>query len=178
MLPQSGAENATSRGSEAGSADAPQDSGGPASSPGPSLLFGASGPRLAASGTDYQPDTVGTDATRRSAFAVPSVTSSGRPAKEKPDPVAGPELDEAKVDAGLRRLADGVALVNCLTAVAQEHGRPAASVDLVDYARFEGAPALVILFTDTAAEKWVWVAGPACGTVGVGADTRHSAKVQ
>jgi hypothetical protein len=51
-------------------------------------------------------------------------------------------------------------------------------VDLVDYASFEGSPALVVSFVDQAGERWAWVAGPECGQPQSGADTRYSTRVE
>ena len=44
------------------------------------------------------------------------------------------------------------------------------SVLFVDYARYEGAPALIVGFT-AANGGWTWAVGPECGTPGAGAAT-------
>jgi hypothetical protein len=63
---------------------------------------------------------------------------------------------------GLQRLSDPHALKACLDAVAVVlPGMPT----LVDYANFEGRPALVISITATDG-KWTFVAGPNCGLTG------------
>lgn len=62
----------------------------------------------------------------------------------------------------LQRLIDPIALQECLNAVARVvPGR----VELVDYAYFEGSPALVITIT-SANGPWLFVAGGNCGQLG------------
>jgi hypothetical protein len=63
---------------------------------------------------------------------------------------------------GLQRLTDPHALRLCLDAVAVVLPGKAT---LVDYAYFEGRPALVISITATSG-KWTFVAGPDCGIAG------------
>jgi hypothetical protein len=79
------------------------------------------------------------------------------------------------VDPALSRLAAPPALQACLDAIMAAHGHAITS-DSVDFARFEGTPALIVQFT-SAAGSWAWVSGPECGTPGVGADTRYKVKV-
>ena len=43
-------------------------------------------------------------------------------------------------------------------------------MESVDYARFDGAPALIVRFT-AANGRWAWASGPACGTPAAGAAT-------
>ncbi|MFD0818409.1 hypothetical protein ACFQ0D_08790, partial [Micromonospora zhanjiangensis] len=62
-------------------------------------------------------------------------------------------------------------------AVAAEHGAGTVTVQLVDYATFNGTPALVVLFTDQGPDRWAWVSGPECGVPGSGADTRYQTRV-
>ena len=71
-------------------------------------------------------------------------------------------MDAAGVPAPLQRLADPVALQQCVNAVtAVLPGR----VDFVEYAYFEGSPALVITITSTNGQ-WRFVAGGNCGLLG------------
>lgn len=62
----------------------------------------------------------------------------------------------------LQRLLDQSALRQCLNAV---NAVLPGTVDLVEYAYFEGNPALVISIT-SANGKWLFVAGPNCGQLG------------
>jgi hypothetical protein len=80
-------------------------------------------------------------------------------------------------DPRLHRLDDRTALATCLDAVAVAHGQGPVAVNVVDYASFEGKPALVITFADPSGAHWVWVAGAACGLPGSGADTRYDARL-
>ena len=69
----------------------------------------------------------------------------------------------------LRRLQDPVARAACLNAVVEYGGQ----VALVDYARFEGRPALVVIVDGTrlgAGKRLVIAVGPDCGIGGAIAD--------
>ena len=69
----------------------------------------------------------------------------------------------------LSRLLDPAALEDCLAAIQQENGGTIA-VRSVDYARFDGAPALIVRF-DGSGGSWAWAVGPLCGTPAGDADT-------
>jgi hypothetical protein len=74
------------------------------------------------------------------------------------------------VPAELRRLQDPVARAACLNAVVGEYG---GQVALVDYARFQGQPALVVIVDGTrigAGKRLVIAVGPDCGIGGAIAD--------
>jgi hypothetical protein len=68
------------------------------------------------------------------------------------------------------------ALLACLAAITTEHGAGTITPDSVDYASFEGTPALVVRFTASDG-TWSWVSGPECGTPGAAADTRYQVRV-
>ncbi|HEX6075353.1 MAG TPA: hypothetical protein VFZ32_08840 [Micromonosporaceae bacterium] len=104
---------------------------------------------VAASGTDY---------TRVSLSAV-----HGRQEKATADA-------PSRVPEGLSRLVALPALEDCLTAIRSAHP---GTVTIVDYARFEGAPALIVAVTEAAGGNRVVVAGPGCGRSG--ADERYTA---
>ena len=80
-----------------------------------------------------------------------------------------------RVPEELNRLADPDARKACLEALAATFsGRPQA----VDYARFEGSPALVVLLVDVrSVPSYVVVTGVGCGMPGRGADVRYSLAV-
>lgn len=72
------------------------------------------------------------------------------------------EKAEGTAPAAMQRLLDRFALQQCLSSVnAVLPGR----VDLVEYAYFEGSPALVISITSIDG-RWWFVAGPNCGQLG------------
>ncbi|MFB9234623.1 hypothetical protein ACFFWC_03585 [Plantactinospora siamensis] len=134
----------------------------------------------AASGTDYQPGTVA-GAAERAGLAAGNLGGPGAPGgspKDNRQPGLRPESGPVPaVPADLRRLTDPHALDGCLTAVAAEHAAGAITVQAVDLATYQGGPAVVVVFTDAAAARWAWVAGPACGLAGSGADTRYASPV-
>ncbi|BCL14859.1 hypothetical protein [Micromonospora sagamiensis] len=121
-------------------------------------------------GTSYTPDTVGTMS------GGPGVLSnnSASPARQ-PDDESEPRVQAPVAD--LDRLTDRTALDTCLGAVGAAHGRGRITVDRVEYAAFQGAPALVIGLVDAEGDRWVVVTGPECGVPGSGADTRYRAQV-
>jgi hypothetical protein len=56
----------------------------------------------------------------------------------------------------------------------------AGAVTMVDYARYEGAPALVVLLDDAykvPGRKWVVVVGPDCGSNGAIGEQKYNAQV-
>lgn len=119
------------------------------------------------SGTDYTPQRL---AGRTGPALAPDDTSSVK-AQE------APEGQRLPIVGDLGRLTGRAALDSCLAAVAAEHAGGAVTVDLVDYASFEGRPALVVTFVDAAGARWAWVSGPECGVPGSGADTRFRTRV-
>nr|WP_204342737.1 hypothetical protein [Micromonospora terminaliae] len=118
------------------------------------------------SGIDYTPDSLS-----RVGVAGPSTLESGKASSAEGD---GRRLSEAF---GLDRLARPEALAACLSEIGAEHHSGPLAVDLVDYARFQGSPALVVTFTDAGGTRWAWVSGPECGVPGSGADTRFTTRV-
>ncbi|MFI6129927.1 hypothetical protein [Micromonospora sp. NPDC051141] len=127
------------------------------------------------SGTDWTPERLGRDAKAMS--ARPDMAGpSGAADNGRETPLA---TDKYRVGAvgGLDRLARPEALAACLTAIGAEHGAAPLTVELVDYARFQGSPALVVTFSDAGGARWAWVSGPECGVPGSGADTRFRTRV-
>ncbi|WP_229399079.1 hypothetical protein [Micromonospora okii] len=154
----------TSRGDSAVNAPLRERAGGTAAQSAPFRTIGA--PQR--SGTDWTPQALAGD--------VPPRRVAGTPGSAW----APPEADEgARLPAvgGLDRLTGPDALAGCLTAVSAEHRAGPLTVDLVDYARFQGDPALVVRFLDPSGARWAWVSGPECGVPGSGADTRYRTRV-
>ncbi len=108
---------------------------------------------LLVSGTDYQPDTL---------RSLPDRLGLSK------DSLA-PEL-AATVPTELARLTEPGLLRQCLAAVTTRHP---GSTQVVDFARYQGNPALIILVAGAAGDRLVVVAGPACG--GTGPDERFTA---
>jgi hypothetical protein len=135
-------------------------------------LPGASVP-LTESGRDYRQDTLAQVSTGNSVMAEPQLDqkSSDRYRKAVPSAAAisvpDPALDRLRVQEALRA---------CIEAIAAEQGAGEATTQAVDFARFDGAPAVIVRFT-AAGKSWVWASGPACGTAGVGADKLGAVQV-
>lgn len=119
--------------------------------------------QLVASGRDYRGDTLGGQQ------APVTAAQTGKRVFAEGEPGA------LVVPAALRRLTGADALSACLNAIARDHDRGATTVQAVDYASFEGAPAIAAFFTDGNGERWIWVSGPECGVTG--SDTRASARI-
>ncbi|MBX6355467.1 MAG: hypothetical protein IRZ05_06360 [Micromonosporaceae bacterium] len=113
-------------------------------------------PPIVATGTNYRRETVRrlTSEVRTKALAAPQASTQ---MSGVPEP--------------LRRLTDPAALSACLAAIKAADAQPATQVRLVDLARFEGSPAVVVLLPDV-----VWVSGANCGLTGP--DTRYSTRTE
>ncbi|MEV6303758.1 hypothetical protein AB0M02_30430 [Actinoplanes sp. NPDC051861] len=107
------------------------------------------------SGTDYSAGTLDSISAQRAAQAQTAGSS------DAPD-----EITAAKE--GLSRLLAPDLLASCLEAIARENAGGPIEAQLVDYASFEGQPALIVRFS-AANGIWAWAVGPDCGTPGAGA---------
>lgn len=140
-----------------------------------SAEFGTSrsGPDILHSGIDYQAGSLGavqpmsaSGASSPSRQFVPGPTTESDKAFEGPLPSGSP----------LGRLEDASALQACLDAIAQADASGGFAVESVDYASYEGVPAVVVRFTATDG-SWVWASGAGCGTPSVGAGKLAAVKV-
>ena len=131
--------------------------------------FSGSAPGPAAvvtSGRDYSPDTLGLAAQN-----VPPGAEQGDAGSTAKNTIPNPNA--ADVGGPLRRLADPPTLATCLNAIVREYG---GQVVVVDYARFQGAPALIVVVTGTRTapgKRLVIVVGPTCGEGNAIADERY-----
>lgn len=144
-----------------------EDSGGSAAQPAPQAEPTAD--RLLATGTGYTRarlvDQVRALGARAASGKAPSDTSAvPLGSGEVPRPASGAATEPATLAA-------------CLTAIAAEHGRGPVRTELVDYATFEGQPALVVVFTDRDGQRWAWAVSRACGQPQSGAAARYTARV-
>lgn len=156
-------------------ATATSDSGKVASNAkSPLSAQGGSGQSIAVviTGNDYSPSTLARVGTKA---APPAVTSGGE--GSPPSPAAGSKENMLDVPRALSRLIDPDARAACLDAIVREYG---GRVALVDFARFNGAPALVVVVDDAPAavgKRLVVVVGPACGQGNAITDERYRAAV-
>jgi len=98
-------------------------------------------------------------------------------AEPAPRPLAASGSSAAAAAGALGRLSTSVALQNCLDKIAEANGAGPITAQSVDYAKFEGKPAIVVRFTAKNG-AWAWASGPACGTPDGGADTRAKVPVR
>ena len=127
--------------------------------------YAAAAPRILESGTDYTTDTLGT-APVQTLTAPSGVSSSPRKAPDQMVEGGGPTLG---------RLSAQPALRDCLDAIARDNASGGYSVESVDYARFNGSPALVVRFS-AANGSFAWAVGPSCGSGG--SDVREKVSVR
>jgi hypothetical protein len=133
--------------------------------------------RQTASGRDYRPGqfgALGTDAAGANAAARSSEQNGPDALGADASPASG---TAASAPSGLERLLTAGARAACLQAIVASHG---GVVRLVDYARFEGRPALVTLLDGTrtgGTRLWVVVVGPDCGQPPGRADERYSGPI-
>jgi hypothetical protein len=123
------------------------------------------------SGIDYRRDTLGQVTITTLATGAPAAPSASS-FKQAPGTAPRNALDES----ALARLRVQEALKACIDAIAAQQGAGEITAQSVDFARFEGAPAVIVQFS-TANATWVWAAGPDCGSPGVGADKLASVQV-
>ncbi|GAB3054584.1 hypothetical protein [Micromonospora schwarzwaldensis] len=157
-------------GDSSGTADRPAGEAAPAAG----APYRTTGPAVR-SGTDWTPERLGR-APAATSYRPDMAGPSGAADNGRETPLAA---DKSRLSAtgGLDRLARPEALAACLTAIGAEHGATPLTVELVDYARFQGSPALVVTFSDAVGVRWGWVSGPECGVPGSGADTRFRTRV-
>jgi hypothetical protein len=103
-------------------------------------------PQILATGTNYSAQTL--------ALAPAQILSSRSAAAPAP----------------LARLNATATLQQCLDLIAAANGAGPITTETVDYAKFEGKPAIVVRFT-AGNGAWAWASGPSCGTVSGHADT-------
>ncbi|MFE9872560.1 hypothetical protein ACFYON_18170 [Micromonospora sp. NPDC005686] len=139
--------------------------------------YRTTGPALR-SDTDWTPERLAVD--RMPALAKSMPADMAGPSGAAKDGAETPLYTEKyRVGAlgGLDRLTRPETLAACLTAIGAEHAAGPLTVNMVDYARFQGAPALVVTFADSTGARWGWASGPECGVPGSGADTRFRTRV-
>jgi hypothetical protein len=124
---------------------------------------------IVTSGTNYTSPTLGEPS--RVAMAEPEAPKRNR-AEASPEAPAAAGMDTGT----LRRLRVREALVACLEAIAQERGGTPITVETVDYARYQGAPALIVRFVADGV-TWAVAAGPECGTPERGASLLETLRV-
>jgi hypothetical protein len=126
--------------------------------------------RIVTSGTDYTQPTLGGPPAIAMAQPDDAARSSREDASRRP--ALGADLDNDP----LRRLRPSDALLACLDAIARERGGNPITVETVDYARFQGAPALIVRFVADGV-TWAWATGPDCGAPGRGTDSLGTLRV-
>lgn len=124
--------------------------------------------QILSTGIDY---TAATLAAAPDAQALSAPDAGGAPSFEKTTPRAAAQGD------ALSRLRPAQALQDCLDAIGLANGFGPISPLTVDYARFDGKPAIVVRFT-AGNGLWAWASGPSCGSQSGDADTLGKAPVR
>jgi len=139
--------------------------GGAAAPPKAAAPEASGGTRVYSSGRDYNTDTVG------SLSVLGGLSAAGKSPNEAQQDTAtggapGPlrANDPTVVPSGLAPLIAPATRAACLNAIVAQYG---GQVAIVDYARFQGSPALVVLLDGASfanGGRGVVVVGPQCGT--------------
>ena len=169
VVPENAQDSGTTAGQARGTDDAAPATTGDAR---PRALLERSPERQLSTGTDYG---IANLATLAGPLALRP--TDDRRAETRAAPNAQEDGQGSSGGAGLGRLNDPAALAGCLDAIDAEHGQGPLTVEAVDYATFEAAPALIVVFTDQAAKRWAMAVGPACGLPGSGAAQRYATQV-
>ncbi|GIM97314.1 hypothetical protein [Paractinoplanes toevensis] len=122
------------------------------------------GPQLLATGTDYTRSTLAQEPLVP--FSAASKAAGSGVLQSESAPMSVP--DQGGSDGSrdpLGRLRDPAALQECLDAIAAKNSDGPIYPQTVDFARFDGAPAVVVRFS-AGSTSWVWAVGPSCGTGG------------
>jgi hypothetical protein len=128
---------------------------------------------LTESGRDYRQDTLAEVTAGNRAMAEPQLGQESTDRYRKAVPSSG---EISMPDPALDRLRVQQALSACIEAISAQQGAGEVATQAVDFARFDGAPAVIVRFT-AGGKSWVWASGPACGTAGVGADKLGAVQV-
>ncbi|MDT5026135.1 MAG: hypothetical protein QOE61_2561 [Micromonosporaceae bacterium] len=139
--------------------------------PAPSAAAAPTEPVLLASGSDYSLTTLDQLSAPRTAFGVSPGVSAQDSAKHSNGIGPVPQAVREGAPEPLARLLDRAALSACLDAIRAINP---GSVAAVDYARFAGSPALVVL-VERGNTSTVVAVGPNCGRFG--ADQRGAAQI-
>jgi hypothetical protein len=134
------------------------------------------GEQILASGVDYQRTTLQQNTMRTLAGPDATAPTAASGTTGKKASAAPHELAKDLAHDALARLRPSEALLACLGAVARENDAGTITVQTVDYARYEGLPALVVRFS-AGNGNWAWASGPECGTEAGGAATRGRVQV-
>jgi len=128
--------------------------------------------QILASGLDYNKDTLGQVGVSAMTAAEPPTNESGGSLKSSQPRSTG----RAESEGALGRLGVQQALLACIDAISEQNGAGAVTAQTVDFARFNGAPALIVQFT-AGNGTWVWATGAECGTPAGDADKLAAVKV-
>jgi hypothetical protein len=131
--------------------------------------------QITATGTDYSAQSL------RAAAPVPSpdpmvATDRQDRAERKTESPASAAAKSSATDPALSRLGARNALMACLEAITVENAGGPITVQTIDYARFEGAPALIVRFTARGVTQ-AWATGPDCGASDRDAQVRGRVRV-
>ena len=137
------------------------------------LALPAGPAEVSTSGTNYSRRTLGEVSVRSQAVPPEPLAASSGKDRKLPAPSRGAM---AEADDALSRLRAQEALLACIDAISDGNRAGAVTAQTVDYARFDGVPAVIVQFTADNG-SWVWAVGPGCGARGGDADKLGAVKV-
>jgi hypothetical protein len=130
------------------------------SAAGAGQVAGAEAPKFAQSGVG--PTLASGINYSHSTLAIAPVQPLVSGAQGGPGRKSTPEMASG-AESALQRLTTPSALNDCLSAIQQANAAGALSVESIDYARFDGAPAVIVRFSASNG-RWAWASGADCGT--------------
>ncbi|HEY8474417.1 MAG TPA: hypothetical protein VIL37_17515 [Natronosporangium sp.] len=136
------------------------------------------GPLMVATGSNYEAATL---AITEPARPTPVLGHQNRPSP----PVQAPENELGVNEAPPSVVPDPLAWLwldpaernECLALIAAALQPPPVSITTVDFATFEGEPALIVWATAGDGSRWAWVSGPDCGLVTGDPDVRYQTQI-
>jgi hypothetical protein len=134
-------------------------------------------PLVVATGSDYDATTLEiTEPTRPTpVLGGPNLPS---PPQQAPDNNIGPNDASDVVPEPLLRLwTNPEERLECLSMIAESIQPPRVTINTVDFAAYEGQPALVIWATAGDGSRWAWVSGPTCGSIAGDPDVRFQTQL-
>jgi len=146
------------------------DSGGADGAAGPESLNEApaqqpSGPLVVATGSDYESATLEITEPARPSPRLGGQNLPSPPQQASDDALGTNEAPTVVPDPLVRLWTDPVERGECLTMIAASIQPPTVTINTVDFATYEGEPALIIWATAGDGTRWAWVSGPGCGAI-------------
>jgi hypothetical protein len=133
---------------------------------------------IVATGNEYDQDTLADTAPpERPDLGLGGADEPSPPPVAPSAPVQDGDVPGSVPEPLFRLWADPEARAACLALIMSALRPPPVTIDAVDFATFEGEPAVVIWATTGDAQRWAWVSGPDCGEVAGNPDVQFETQL-